>query len=697
MATTAPKKPANQPIRINERQRARSMSPASRSKSASPEQSTIRRQLRSGSGMIVTNQDLATTSGAAEARGALYPSLTEAATGNIQGNDDIAIIEARENIQNAGRERLNYPFFYTHPSHHPRSRSPIAASVAHRQSLANTHTMQPNSPAEMRDVISPSSTASMQQAESPTNISIPPQAFEDRRDSDIQFRLRPPPEIIQSPAHVNNYGTRHSMARPIPTELRTERDRQYLDRQPSNQHRSKAFVSYNDMWNTRIGLQTNRTVQPIECHQPIILPVEQPYTKQPTITENQSQIAPILTKPENSTLISGPPQSHRWAMTSISDKLCNLEPFTGNILKITAETWIEQFELYADFKQLNDLEKLRLFKLLMHGAAASWLSALPAAEKTSMSSIFDAFKSRYGLSKVQMAKTERDIWLREQGPNESVDDFVSAVTNEAIRVKMTDEHLQRVLIQGFKPAIRMQVMSAGNCDTIPKMLLVARGCEAAQSGDRPSQSTANEQLSAMMTQLMAKVTSVAEDNKRLLAMSQYPSIPTTPTIIAPVAYAPQPYIQPQTYYAQSQPQIQPPQQYYAPTNMEIQPQEYLQKQRSYPNSNYHGNNFKKDYIHPAQVTRMAQQQTMNQQWTSADTNNQAINTGNQISGAPTQVQGTTLNQFRNQLCQFCGLEHPKGQQFCTAYGKTCEFCHLLNHTATVCFRRLNGQSTTNKR
>jgi hypothetical protein len=377
-------------------------------------------------------------------------------------------------------------------------------------------------------------------------------------------------------------------------------------------------------------------------------------------------------------------------VTSISDKLCSLEPFTGNIAKTTAEKWIEQFELYVDFKQMQQDETLRLFKLLMHGSAASWLSALPAADKTNLKDVLQAFQSRYGLSKVQMAKTERDMWLREQGTNESVDDFVSAVTNEAMRVKMTDEHLQRVLIQGFKPAIRMQVMSASNCDTIQQMLLVARGCEAAQSGDRPSQVTTNENLSALMIQLMAKVNNVAEDNKRLLERSQYPTMSATPTIMAPVAYAQQAYSQHHVQPLQNFQQMptQQPQYTYQPNSQ--QAYETTSDRISYPNSNYHGKNFKRDYIHPNQA---AKQRTTDQQWTTNQ--NQHQNNGwkepTSTQGDPTLTQGTTTTQPRNQPCTFCGLEHPRGPHFCPSYGTKCGYCGFPNHAISQCYRRQNVQ------
>ena len=379
------------------------------------------------------------------------------------------------------------------------------------------------------------------------------------------------------------------------------------------------------------------------------------------------------------------PTSHpRGSVTTISDKLCSLEPFTGDIAKTTAEKWTEQFELYVDFKQMQQEQTLRLFKLLMHGSAASWLSALPAADKTNLTDVLQAFQSRYGLSKVQMAKTERDMWLREQGVNESVDDFVSAVTNEATRVKMSDEQLQRVLIQGFKPAIRMQVMSAGNCNTIQQMLLVARGCEAAQSGDRPSQTTTNENLSALMMQLMAKVSNVAEDNKRLLAMSQHPIMSTTPTM-APVAYASQPYQQQQPF------QSAPPQQYqtYQPNMQQTQA---TPARKSYPNSNYHGNNFKRDYMHPNQAAKIANQQKADPQWTT-NQSQQPSNGWNEptsTQGDPTQTQGTATSQSRNQPCTFCGLEHPRGPHFCPSYGTICGHCGFPNHAVSQCYRRQNG-------
>jgi hypothetical protein len=249
---------------------------------------------------------------------------------------------------------------------------------------------------------------------------------------------------------------------------------------------------------------------------------------------------------------------------------------------------------------------------------------------------------------------------------------VSSVTNEALRVKMTDEHLQRVLIQGFKPAIRLQVMSAGNCDTIQQMLLMARNCEAAQSGDHPSTSTTNENLSAMITQLMAKVSAVAEANKRLLTAA------SQPPIMAPVSYI-QDYGQhQQPIYQQQQAPPSLQQHYYAQQN---QQSDAPPVQRSYPNSNYHDNNFKRNFGQTSQASRTMGQRTNDQQWTNQSHTN----------GDPSQTQGTASNQTENILCAYCGQQHSRGPRSCSAYGTVCGYCGLQNHTEAQCFQRQNGQ------
>jgi hypothetical protein len=267
---------------------------------------------------------------------------------------------------------------------------------------------------------------------------------------------------------------------------------------------------------------------------------------------------------------------------------------------------------------------------------------------------------------------------------------------------MTDEHLQRVLIQGFKPAIRMQIMSSGDCDTISKMLSVARGCEAAQSGDRPSPSDNSDKVTTLLMQMMAKFTKSDEEHKRqILAGLQHPAVIQPPTIMAPVTYAPQPHVQ--QPYGQHQPSYQqplpyqPPQQQYYSNNQQ-QPafqQEPPMPQRSYPNSNYHGNNFRKDYVHPNKAGQMAEQQRTAQEWQTTRTQGQQQPTGVNTSTTPssyhTQTQGTTTHQTGNQRCNFCNTKHAKGFRNCPAYGATCAYCGLANHVDSCCYRRQNGQ------
>ena len=189
---------------------------------------------------------------------------------------------------------------------------------------------------------------------------------------------------------------------------------------------------------------------------------------------------------------------------SVSDILHMVKPFTG---VENAERWLQTFELYANFKNLLEIEKLGLFKLMMTEQASDWLTALPEVTTVSFSALVSAFKKRYDLSEAAKWKAEKDIWGRVQGKTESVDDYVTSMQLMANKVSMPAGTLKKAIIQGLQPELRLFVLNA-NAKDIQELLTVARTCEAARSADI-HQTSNIDVLTDMVGSLVTKVSQLA--------------------------------------------------------------------------------------------------------------------------------------------------------------------------------------------
>ena len=87
----------------------------------------------------------------------------------------------------------------------------------------------------------------------------------------------------------------------------------------------------------------------------------------------------------------------------------------------------------------------------MADQAEAWLTALPDECTRSMDAVKDAFIKRYGISESERWRQLKDLWCREQGANESVDDYVTAMQITATRVNKQNETLKEAIIKCLKP------------------------------------------------------------------------------------------------------------------------------------------------------------------------------------------------------------------------------------------------------
>jgi hypothetical protein len=189
-------------------------------------------------------------------------------------------------------------------------------------------------------------------------------------------------------------------------------------------------------------------------------------------------------------------------------------PFKG-LPSEDAERWLRRFRYYVDYRKLSDDEALQLFKLLLSDTAADWLESLDDADKRSIRSLAKCFTGRFETSEVYRWKQASEIFTRQQGPNESVDIFITDVLNLAKRVPIDDQKIIRfALLKGFKPAIRQHVLQS-SADTLDATVKAARIAEAAAAHGPPE---------------ATDITGLAKDVRDLLtAVADMKTRPRTPS------------------------------------------------------------------------------------------------------------------------------------------------------------------------
>jgi hypothetical protein len=188
-----------------------------------------------------------------------------------------------------------------------------------------------------------------------------------------------------------------------------------------------------------------------------------------------------MTSQQSATAVSADEMATVFKRLAINDSQLTPKPFNGERMDpSTMQKWINYFEDYAKFRQLDDTTKLDLFKLLMKEQAAEWLESLQPTIRDDYTSLLVEFKRRFALTALQRERRLASMWQRKQRPDESVDAFVTAIKNIAKQVDIDDEKLIRIAITtGLKPAIRMHVNQSGAI-SLNDVIKAARVAEDAQ-------------------------------------------------------------------------------------------------------------------------------------------------------------------------------------------------------------------------
>lgn len=101
------------------------------------------------------------------------------------------------------------------------------------------------------------------------------------------------------------------------------------------------------------------------------------------------------------------------------------KPFKGQVGD-DVETFLLEFDKFAEYRELNDEKAVALLKLLLKEGAGEWLSRLDEYTRRNLRAVRAALLERYGRSKIVKHKTARELFARKQGQDEDVETFISA-------------------------------------------------------------------------------------------------------------------------------------------------------------------------------------------------------------------------------------------------------------------------------
>lgn len=120
-------------------------------------------------------------------------------------------------------------------------------------------------------------------------------------------------------------------------------------------------------------------------------------------------------------------------------------------------TWLENFNLYCQFRGLNEDGRRALFQLTMKDVAAMWLKTVPDEDRNQWNTLTTTFMERFALIESGASDKMKKIWTAKQGQTEPVRNYIDRVKALSAGLELADTVLVSAIEAGFKPEIRQFV------------------------------------------------------------------------------------------------------------------------------------------------------------------------------------------------------------------------------------------------
>jgi Retrotransposon gag protein len=127
---------------------------------------------------------------------------------------------------------------------------------------------------------------------------------------------------------------------------------------------------------------------------------------------------------------------------------------------------------------MSDEHKLLFLPVLLKDAAADWWDTLTDDDRAQWAGVAAKFKERYQPSDLLKWQRASRIWSRDQGAEESVDDYVTVLQKMAKSGGVDDDTLRYAIMRGLRPALRSFVIQDG-ASTLADLIKAARTAEVA--------------------------------------------------------------------------------------------------------------------------------------------------------------------------------------------------------------------------
>lgn len=122
------------------------------------------------------------------------------------------------------------------------------------------------------------------------------------------------------------------------------------------------------------------------------------------------------------------------------------------------QSWLATFELWLQFRSINGERKAAALALHLKDSAAAWYQSLADNRRDTFARLRAAFIERYGAARLAPWQRAGLAWSIEQQPQQSVDDYMVAVTNAAKDAGLNDQQTIHAVIKGLRPSIRQYVI-----------------------------------------------------------------------------------------------------------------------------------------------------------------------------------------------------------------------------------------------
>ena len=148
--------------------------------------------------------------------------------------------------------------------------------------------------------------------------------------------------------------------------------------------------------------------------------------------------------------------------SSTSTSVASLQPHMPNVIRLpnynqkqSAIQWWVLFCQWVNFFKMSDAQAIAALPFYLDIIPQQWFFQLSGAAKSSLSSLKDAFLSRFSVKK---ANFDVNLFHIQQNSDESVEDYLARVYKLTNEYEVPNHLLVGITIQGLKPEIRKIVM-----------------------------------------------------------------------------------------------------------------------------------------------------------------------------------------------------------------------------------------------